>query len=124
MTRGELLIGAIAGAFATFGISLALDRRRRRPRGGTYYAGMIRAKPGMVDQYMQLHDSTWPEVMDRMYKANMRDFVVWLHEETNTVRARTGSTQWPRCPVRLKCVRARASNAADVSPVLLRGRRL
>ena len=30
----------------------------------------------------QLHDHTWDEVMEKMYKANMRNFVVYLHEPT------------------------------------------
>lgn len=34
---------------------------------------------------MMLHDVTWPEVMQRMYDCNMRDFVVWLHEESCTM---------------------------------------
>lgn len=80
----ELLIGAVGGAAATL-FALHVARRASKPRGGKYYAGMIRAKKGMIEQYMQLHDATWPEVMDRMYKANMRDFVVWFHEETHTM---------------------------------------
>ena len=67
----SLLLGAAAGA-AAFAI---LDRlRRRRLRGGTYHAGMIRARPELIEQYQQLHDKTWEEVMARMYASNMRDF--------------------------------------------------
>ena len=43
---------------------------------------MIKCKPELMQQYMQLHDHTWDEVMARMYKSNMRDFNVWYHEET------------------------------------------
>ena len=76
----SLLLGAAAGA-AAFAI---LDRlRRRRLRGGTYHAGMIRARPELIEQYQQLHDKTWEEVMARMYASNMRDFVVWFHPTTN-----------------------------------------
>ena len=84
----DFIIGAIGGALAGFGVAYAvLGRRARaggeRPRGGRYYAGIIGAKAEFIEQYMQLHDATWAEVMERMYRANMRDFVVWLHEETN-----------------------------------------
>ena len=41
-------------------------------RSGRYCAGLIRAKPAMLEQYMQLHDRTWPEVMARMHTCNMR----------------------------------------------------
>merc|ERR1712217_136410 len=47
--------------------------------------GMIKAKPDMIEQYIQLHDHTWDEVMAKMYECNMRDFSVWLHEERNTM---------------------------------------
>jgi L-rhamnose mutarotase len=36
----------------------------------------------MYNQYTQLHDNTWTEVMARMLKSNMRNFVVYYHEET------------------------------------------
>ena len=35
----------------------------------------------MYAQYTRLHDHTWDEVMQRMYAANMRNFVVYLHGE-------------------------------------------
>jgi L-rhamnose mutarotase len=44
--------------------------------------GVIKAKPGMLDQYTQLHDHTWDQVMAKMFEANMRNFVVYYHEET------------------------------------------
>ena len=46
------------------------------------HAGLCKLKPEMYDQYTQLHDHTWDEVMEKMYNANMRNFVVYLHEET------------------------------------------
>ena len=36
----------------------------------------------LICQYTQLHDHTWDEVMARMAKSNMRNFVVYYHEET------------------------------------------
>ena len=34
---------------------------------------------------IRLHDHTWDEVCAKMYLANMRNFVVYLHEETFTM---------------------------------------
>ena len=90
----DLLIGAIGGAVAGFAAAYYWRReiigrsyvwRRDKPSGGTYHAGMIKAKPGMIEQYMQLHDATWDEVMARMHRSNMRDFTVWLHEASGTM---------------------------------------
>ena len=80
------LCGAAAGA----ALALAIMRHKngkRRPglRSGKYCAGVIRTNPKLMTQYMQLHDHTWDEVMERMFKQNMRDFTVWYHEETNTM---------------------------------------
>ena len=36
-------------------------------------------KKDMYSQYTRLHDHTWDEVLMRMYEANMRNFVVYLH---------------------------------------------
>ena len=36
----------------------------------------------MYAQYTQLHDHTWDEVMQKMFEANMRNFVVYYHEPT------------------------------------------
>ena len=96
MSSGFATLAAL-GAAAAFGAAVALiaTRRaqgRRRPRGpggqrrsGKYCAGMIKANPEMIAQYRQLHDNTWHEVMARMYASNMRDFTVWLHEESGTM---------------------------------------
>ena len=48
-------------------------------------AGMLKMKEGMYDQYVALHDNVWEEVMARMYGANMRNFVVYLHEPSLTM---------------------------------------
>lgn len=85
MGWGDVLLGAALGGAATAVALLMTNRQRTRPAGGRYYAGMIKANPDLILQYMQLHDATWAEVMSRMYRANMRDFVVWIHEETNTM---------------------------------------
>ena len=55
---------------------------RRAPRR---CAGMVTMKEGMYAQYVTLHDAVWEEVMARMYTANMRNFVVYLHEPSHTM---------------------------------------
>ena len=40
------------------------------------FAGLCKLKKEMYEQYTQLHDHTWDEVMEKMYNANMRNFVV------------------------------------------------
>ena len=52
-------------------------------RSAKRFGGVIKLKPEMRDQYTTLHDHTWDEVLKGMYEANMRNFVVYLHEETN-----------------------------------------
>ena len=56
----------------------------RRP-GPIYKAGMIKARPEMLEQYTRLHDHTWDEVQQRMLDCNIRDFVVWLDEGSSTM---------------------------------------
>ena len=50
--QGKLLPLASKGMAAKQG-----DRR-----APTYFAGMIKVKPGMLDQYTALHDHTWDQV--------------------------------------------------------------
>mmetsp|Transcript_10730 Transcript_10730/g.17424 ORF Transcript_10730/g.17424 Transcript_10730/m.17424 type:complete len:198 (-) Transcript_10730:134-727(-) len=47
------------------------------------FAGVVKLKPEMYNQYTRLHDHTWDEVMKRMYDSNMRNFVVYYHKETS-----------------------------------------
>eukprot|EP01065_Artemidia_motanka_P053101 TRINITY_DN9772_c0_g1_i1.p1 TRINITY_DN9772_c0_g1~~TRINITY_DN9772_c0_g1_i1.p1 ORF type:complete len:197 (+),score=45.52 TRINITY_DN9772_c0_g1_i1:79-669(+) len=75
---------AAAGGFAA-GVSAAicaLRMRRRTAPAPRRFGGACRLKKDMYEQYTRLHDHTWDEVMERMYKHNMRNFVVYLHEET------------------------------------------
>ena len=81
----RLADACLGAAVAAVVVTYLLRRRASKPRGGVYYAGMIHARPALVEQYMMLHDHAWPEVMQRMYESNMRDFQVWLHEETGTM---------------------------------------
>ncbi|KAL3909481.1 MAG: hypothetical protein SGPRY_009411, partial [Prymnesium sp.] len=79
MPATHFLAGVGLGAIASVLLYKRLVSRRASAK---YFAGVIRAKPGMIDQYIALHDLTWEEVMARMYASNMRDFTVWLHEES------------------------------------------
>eukprot|EP01062_Namystynia_karyoxenos_P067466 TRINITY_DN61422_c0_g1_i1.p2 TRINITY_DN61422_c0_g1~~TRINITY_DN61422_c0_g1_i1.p2 ORF type:complete len:226 (+),score=90.08 TRINITY_DN61422_c0_g1_i1:76-678(+) len=79
----DLLIaagGAAAGVAVAF---CSLAQRRRSKRAPRRFGGACRLRPDMYNQYTRLHDHTWDEVMERMYRRNMRNFVVYLHEETN-----------------------------------------
>ena len=49
------------------------------------YGGAIRMKREMYNQYTQLHDAVWDEVLQRMSKSNMRNFTIYYHEETSTM---------------------------------------
>jgi len=86
-----LALGAALGAALTLFLLRRAEGKRcplgplGQRRSGKYHAGMCKLKPSMALQYRQLHDRTWEDVMARMYASNMRDFTVWLHEETNTM---------------------------------------
>jgi len=49
----------------------------------SYHGGLIKVRPECLDQYLQLHDRTWEQVLSRMYESNIRDFTIWFHDETN-----------------------------------------
>ena len=49
------------------------------------YGGAIKIKPDMYNQYTQLHDAVWDEVLDRMSLSNIRNFTIYYHEETQTL---------------------------------------
>eukprot|EP00755_Sulcionema_specki_P013415 Sspe_Gene.53900::Locus_29772_Transcript_1_1_Confidence_1.000_Length_737::g.53900::m.53900 len=89
--RDVLLVAA--GFAAGLAVSTAFAKPRGKttkgrtakgnPKAARRFGGLIKLKPEMYDQYTQLHDHTWDEVMEKMYHANMRNFVVYLHEETH-----------------------------------------
>jgi hypothetical protein len=64
------------------GKQVTAELHNGEPRAPRRCAGICRLKPEMYEQYTQLHDHTWDEVMERMYKSNMRNFVVYYHKET------------------------------------------
>ena len=76
-------IGVLVGS--ALGIAIHRKLLQTKVRSAKYFAGMIKCKPELMEQYMQLHDHTWDEVMARMYASGMRDFNVWYHQETQTM---------------------------------------
>ena len=85
----QLVSAASAGGIATFlcmreqGKVIAAKTAKGNRKAPKRFAGLIKLKPDMFDQYTQLHDGTWDEVTKQMYEANMRNFVVYYHEETS-----------------------------------------
>ena len=79
MSRDLLAAAVGAGAGAALAVwccrrAAAATDGKRMPRtssgthrSGRYVAGMIKAVPELIHQYMQLHDHTWDEVMEKMY---------------------------------------------------------
>lgn len=77
---GCFLVGISVGAAVSALIAKAFVSRRRSSK---YCAGVISVRPEMIEQYIALHDHAWDEVMAKMYECNIRDFCVWLHEESS-----------------------------------------
>ncbi|KAJ9446721.1 L-rhamnose mutarotase [Diplonema papillatum] len=93
---GKMILTHVASAAAGALLCYALTRERAagqqltekgrtakgNPKAPQRFGGLIKLKKDMYDQYTQLHDTTWVEVLETMYNANMRNFQVYLHEET------------------------------------------
>ena len=47
----------------------------------------MKLKPGSVEEYRRRHDDIWPELLDLLRKAGIRDYSIFLDEETNTLFA-------------------------------------
>ena len=43
--------------------------------------------PGMVAEYKKRHDEIWPELKQLLSEAGVRDYSIFLDEETNTLFA-------------------------------------
>ncbi len=41
---------------------------------------MIGIRPEKIAEYKKLHAETWPGVLDRIEKCNIRNYSIWLHE--------------------------------------------
>jgi L-rhamnose mutarotase len=45
----------------------------------------IKLKREQYRRYRELHDNVWDAVLERMYQSNIRNFVIYYHEETSTM---------------------------------------
>jgi L-rhamnose mutarotase len=85
-----VLGGMIAGAgLCRIVTKFQCERRRRLLRRSKApskrFGGAIRLRPEMYHRYTQLHDAVWDEVLERMHKSNIRNFVIYYHGETSTL---------------------------------------
>lgn len=46
------------------------------------YAFRMRLHPGMAEEYQRRHDAVWPELVALLRDAGVRDYSIWLDEET------------------------------------------
>lgn len=46
------------------------------------YAFRMRLNDGMADEYKRRHDAIWPELVDLLHNAGVRDYSIHLDEET------------------------------------------
>ncbi len=47
------------------------------------YAFKMRLNPGMEAEYSKRHDEIWPELVDLLRAAGLRDYSIYLDRETN-----------------------------------------
>ncbi|HEY8596164.1 MAG TPA: L-rhamnose mutarotase [Devosiaceae bacterium] len=46
------------------------------------YAFKMKLNPGMAAEYRRRHDEIWPELSDLLHEAGVRDYSIFLDEET------------------------------------------
>ncbi|WP_375281561.1 L-rhamnose mutarotase [Pseudooctadecabacter sp.] len=46
------------------------------------YVFRMRLNDGMADEYKRRHDAIWPELVDLLHDAGLRDYSIQLDEET------------------------------------------
>ena len=51
------------------------------------YAFKMKLKPGFKDEYKKRHDEVWPELKKLLHDAGIRDYSIFLDEETNILFA-------------------------------------
>ena len=49
------------------------------------HAFKMRINPGMKDEYKKRHDEIFPELVDLLHAAGVKDYSIHLDEETNTL---------------------------------------
>jgi L-rhamnose mutarotase len=52
--------------------------------------------PGNVDEYKRRHDEIWPELVEELEKAGVRDYVIYLDPESLTLYASQKLTEHNR----------------------------
>lgn len=53
----------------------------------TIHAFKMQLKPGVVDEYKARHDAIWPELAELLHHSGIRDYSIFLDEETNALFA-------------------------------------
>lgn len=83
--KSPFMIGVATGAAGM--VILAMLRRKLRERRSAprRFGGAIKLRPEQFDRYTELHDAVWEDVLERMFKSNMRNFTIYYHKETNTM---------------------------------------
>ena len=51
------------------------------------FAFKMKLKPGFKDEYKKRHDEIWPELKKLLHDAGVRDYSIFLDEETNILFA-------------------------------------
>lgn len=51
------------------------------------FAFKMKLRPDCKAEYKKRHDAIWPELKDLLKKAGIRDYTIYLDEETNTLFA-------------------------------------
>ena len=47
----------------------------------------MRLHPGKAEEYRRRHDAIWPELVDLLHEAGVRDYAIFLDAETNALFA-------------------------------------
>jgi L-rhamnose mutarotase len=47
----------------------------------------MKLKPGMKEEYRRRHNAIWPELVDLLRQSGIRDYSIFLDEQTNTLFA-------------------------------------
>lgn len=46
------------------------------------YAQLVGIKPAAIDEYIRIHAAVWPEVLATIHACNIRNYSIYLHEQT------------------------------------------
>ncbi|PHV70822.1 L-rhamnose 1-epimerase [Sporanaerobium hydrogeniformans] len=44
------------------------------------YGSVIKVVPNKLEEYKRLHAAVWPEVLDRIYKCNIRNYSIYYRD--------------------------------------------